>query len=77
MSTRRMFTIGGMTIVIMLILEIAFVHPHVYFWWHGFNGFDFLLGLLGSLLLLGLAKGPINWLVQREEDYYERGEDKP
>lgn len=43
--------------------------------WHGLIGVDFFLGLLGCLLLLWLAKVPINRLVERKENYYERGGD--
>ena len=37
--------------------------------WHKLVGFDFIFGFLGTLLLLGLAKGLVKQLVQREEDY--------
>jgi hypothetical protein len=43
--------------------------------WHKLVGFDFIFGFLGTLLLLGLAKGLVKQLVQREEDYYGKGGD--
>ena len=73
MSTKRVLIMSGAVFLLLLVLEVVFVRPHVFYWWHGFLGFDFLFGLLGTLLLLGLAKGLINKLVEREEDYYDHG----
>ena len=73
MSLKRTLIICGIILVLLLVLDMLFVHPHVYFWWHGLIGFDFIFGVLGGLLLLGLAKGPVNWLVQHDEHYYEDG----
>ncbi|MDD2432593.1 MAG: hypothetical protein PHX01_02645 [Clostridia bacterium] len=73
MSTKRVLIISGIAFLLMLVLEIMFVEPHVLYWWHGFMGFDFLFGLIGALILLGLAKGLVNKLVERKEDYYDHG----
>lgn len=75
MSMKRILTLCGIALVLMLLLERFFAHPHVYFWWHELVGIDFIYGILGGLLLLGLAKGPVNWLLQRDEHYYEGGGD--
>jgi hypothetical protein len=74
MSTNKVLTLSGVLILLTISLEIIFVHPHVYYWWHGFIGFDAIFGFLGCLLLVGIVKGPIQYLIQREEGYYGGGE---
>jgi asparagine N-glycosylation enzyme membrane subunit Stt3 len=71
MSTKRVLIVCGFVLVLTIVLEMIFAHPHVLYWWHGLIGFDFVFGLLGTLLLLGLAQGLVKQLVQRKEDYYD------
>lgn len=73
MSTKRVLINCGIVLLLMIALETIFAHPHVFYWWHGLLGFDFIFGFLGALLLIGLAKGLVNKLVERKEDYYDHG----
>ncbi|HHX96927.1 MAG TPA: hypothetical protein GX687_05680 [Clostridia bacterium] len=71
MSIKKTVIKGIFVFLLLLVLEISFVEHHVIYWWHALVGFDFLFGLLGAVLLIFLAKGFLNKLVMRNEDYYQ------
>lgn len=66
MSKKRFLALGFITFFCLFILEMIGTRPTVFY------GFSFLLGLLGALILIGLAKGFLNKLVARAEDYYQQ-----
>jgi len=75
MSTKKVIIIGVLVLLLSLIVEILFVHPHAYFWWHEFIAFDAIFGFLGCLLLMGTAKGLGKVFLQQKENFYGGGED--
>ncbi|MDD2401037.1 MAG: hypothetical protein PHI90_01065 [Clostridia bacterium] len=76
MSTKKVLTISGISILLTILVEIFFVHPqHALYWWDTFIGFDVIYGFFGCLLLIVFSKGLIRHLVQRDENYYDGGED--
>lgn len=70
MSTKRVLCGGALVFLVLLLLEIIFVQVNAFYWWQGIWGVDFFRGLLGTLVLFGLAKGLIGKLVTRPENYY-------
>jgi hypothetical protein len=75
MSTKKVITIASLVLILSLIVEVLFVHPHVEFWWHGLVGFDIIFGLFGCLLLIVASKTFGKEFIQRSEDYYAGGEE--
>lgn len=75
MNKKKIYMIIAVAVVLALVVEFLFAHPHVYFWWHALPGFDIGFGLLGAILLIFVAKGIVGPLLQRKEDYYDGGED--
>jgi glycopeptide antibiotics resistance protein len=75
MSTKKVITIASLVLLLSIIIEVLFVHPHVEFWWHGLIGFDMIFGFLGCLLLIVGAKTFGKEFIQRSEDYYAGGEE--
>ena len=75
MTTNRVLVLSGAVLLVSILIEVLFVHPHVHYWWHGFVGFDIIYGFLGCLVLIGLAKSLGKLFIQREENYYDGGEE--
>jgi len=61
--------------VLFIILDLFLAEHHVHFLWSGIPGFFSLFGVIGCLLLIGLAMALGAYWLQREEDYYERDDD--
>ena len=57
--------------VIMVIIEVLFAHPHYHMISNRAPGFDLLIGFAGAWALILLAKVAMAKLLQRDEDYYE------
>lgn len=75
MSTKKVVTISSLVILLSLIVEVLFVHPHAEFWWHELVGFDAIFGFFGCLLLIVGAKTIGKEYLQRPENYYDGGEE--
>ena len=73
-TSKKLYLISGGIIAFTILLEILFVDPYGEYWWHNTVGFDAAFGLLGCLALIVFAKGLGKKLLQRKEDYYDRGE---
>ena len=72
---RLWIVIALIGLIIFVPLDI-FVGGHdVDFPWAHVPGFFSLFGLLGCLLLIGLAKLLGRYWLQRSEDYYDRNDD--
>lgn len=58
------------------ILVQTFLHPHAYFWWEEIPVFSAVYGFIGCIVIIVASKAIGHFWLQKEEDYYERG-DKP
>lgn len=58
-------------IMILIGIELLFVHPHANFFWEAWAGYDAVFGFISSAVLVLIAKPLIDGLVKRPEDYYE------
>ncbi len=58
-------------LLLMVVIEILFAHPHYHMPWNEIPGADILLGFCGAWLLILLAKIIMAKLLQRNENYYE------
>ena len=76
MSTKKVLLLCGTALLLSIILEIAFVHPHAYYWWHETVGFDIAFGFLGCAAIIAVSKYLGSSFIQHEENYYDGGEDK-
>ncbi len=60
-------------ILVMLVIEVMFAHPHYHMPWNTIPGADILIGFAGAWLLIFIAKIVLAHLIQRPMDYYEKG----
>jgi len=75
MTTNKVLVISGAVLILSILVELIFVHPHVYYWWHGFIGFDVVYGFVGGLGIIMFAKTLGKLFIQRPEKYYAGGEE--
>ncbi|MFZ5943942.1 MAG: hypothetical protein ACOYVD_07510 [Bacillota bacterium] len=74
-TTKKILGISIAALIVSLVVEVLFVHPHAKFWWHEFIGFDIIYGFLGCLLLMGVSKGLGMIFISKPEKFYGGGED--
>ena len=60
-------------ILVMVIIEVLFAHPHYHMPWNEIPGADILIGFVGAWLLIFIAKIVLAHLIPRPTDYYEGG----
>ena len=70
-NKKRVYLLLAVIMVIMVIIEVLFAHPHYHMIWNMVPGFDLLIGFAGAWALILLAKVAMAKLLQRDEDYYE------
>lgn len=70
-NKKRVYLLLAVIMVIMVIIEVLFAHPHYHMIWNRVPGFDLLIGFAGAWALILLAKVAMAKLLQRDEDYYE------
>ncbi len=70
-NKKRVYLLLAVIMVIMVIIEVLFAHPHYHMIWNRVPGFDLLIGFAGAWALILLAKIAMAKLLQRDEDYYE------
>ena len=70
-NKKRVYLLLAVIMVIMVIIEVLFAHPHYHMIWNSVPGFDLLIGFAGAWVLILLAKVAMAKLLQRDEDYYE------
>lgn len=73
MSKKTVYLLLGAVLVISATAEAMGVHLHVPAWYPLPFGYNILFGFAGCLLLIVAAKMIMMPLLQRDEDYYERG----
>jgi len=72
-NKKKIYFILIAVIILSLIIEILFAHPHYHMIWNTMPGADIIIGFCGAWLLILLAKIIIANLLQRDEDYYDKG----
>ena len=58
-------------ILVMVVIEVLFAHPHYHMPWNEIPGADVAIGFAGAWLLIFIAKIVLARLIQRPTDYYE------
>lgn len=59
-------------IVVICILGFYFRVEHPHFIWQKIPVYDALFGFIGCLVLIVVAKTSAHYLLQKEEDYYDK-----
>ena len=75
-TQKLIYLIVGIVCAISIVLEILFAHPHGHAIWHTFPGADVVIAFVGGWILILFAKKIMAPLLQRDENYYDGGEDK-
>ena len=70
-NKKRVYLLLAVIMVIMVIIEVLFAHPHYHMIWNSVPGFDLLIGFAGAWALILLAKVVMAKILQRDENYYE------
>ena len=70
-NKKRVYLLLAVIMVIMVIIEVLFAHPHYHMIWNSVPGFDLLIGFAGAWVLILLAKVVMAKILQRDENYYE------
>ena len=73
LNKKKIYLILGIVILVSLVIEILFAHPHYHMIWNTIPGADILIGFIGAWILIILAKKIMAGLFQRKTDYYDNG----
>jgi len=76
MTKKNVYILAAVAMVLATIVEFFFAHPHHHNLWDTIPGFDVLFGFAGCAILIVIAKLIVAPLIQKDEDYYEGGEDE-
>ena len=76
MSKKKVYLLAALAMITATVVEVLFAHPHHHNWWDTLPGCVVLFGVLGCAVLIIAAKKIVGPLMQKREDYYERGEDE-
>ena len=60
--------------VLSVIAEVLFAHPHGHEIWHTVPGADIVIAFAGGWVLILFAKKILAPIIQRDENYYDRGD---
>lgn len=72
-NKKRVYLLLAAVMIVMVIIEVFFAHPHYHMIWNMVPGFDLIIGFAGAWGLILLAKVAMAKLLQRDEDYYDSG----
>lgn len=72
MNKKQVWLAIAVLLAVAVLVEILFAHPHGQAFWDLIPGFDLLFGLLGSFLLIVVAKGILGPVFQKDTKYYDR-----
>ena len=75
MTKKKLYLVIAVVLAVALVVEILFAHPHHHQLWHTMPGFDILFGVVGCSVLIIVAKKIVGPILQRDENYYDGGED--
>ncbi len=67
-----MLYIGIFLSILAGILVHLFLHPHPHFWWEEIPVFSAIYGFIGCIVIIIASKALGHYLLQKEEDYYEK-----
>lgn len=73
---KKIYLILLIAIIVSLIVEILFAHPHYHMIWNIIPGADIIIGFWGAWILIFIAKIVIANILQRRESYYDEGGDQ-
>ncbi len=77
MDMQKTYLACAVVLVASAVAEFSGVHLHAPHWWPLPFGYNIAFGFVGAWLLIIVSKMIMARLLQRDEDYYERGgEDK-
>lgn len=74
LNKKKIYIIIAIVVAVSVVAEILFAHPHGHNLWHTMPGFDIIMGFVGGWILILFAKQILAPLLQRNEDYYDRGD---
>ncbi|MDD7215151.1 MAG: hypothetical protein ACI4LL_01425 [Anaerovoracaceae bacterium] len=69
---KTVYLLLAAVMVISVIIEVLFAHPHYHMLWNLVPGFDLIIGFAGAWGLILLAKVIMAGVLQRDEDYYDK-----
>ena len=70
-NKKRVYLLLAAVMVVMVIVEVFFAHPHYHMIWNTIPGFDIIIGFAGAWGLVIAAKVAMAKLLQRDENYYD------
>lgn len=74
MSKKTTYILVALVMAASLVGEVASVHMHQPHWWPLPFGYNLAFGFVGCWVLIIMAKMLMMPLLQRDEDYYDRGD---
>ncbi len=75
LTKKKIYIIIAVVMVVSVVVEILFAHPHGHYIWHTIPGADIVIGFVGGWILILFAKRVLAPLLQRDENYYDGGDD--
>lgn len=73
MSKKMVYMLIAVVLVLSVAVELFGIHIHAPHWWPLPFGYNIFSGFVGGWILIILAKMIMTPLLQREDDYYEKG----
>lgn len=73
-TKKKIYIAVAIVVIISVIIEVLFAHPHGHEIWHTVPGFDILIAFAGGWILIIFAKKILAPLIQRDENYYDKKE---
>lgn len=73
MSKKMVYMLIAVVLVLSVAAELFGIHLHAPHWWPLPFGYNIFSGFIGGWILIILAKMIMTPLLQREDDYYEKG----
>lgn len=75
LTKKTIYIIIAAAVAVSLVVEILFAHPHGHAIWDTIPGADIVIAFVGCWALILFSKKILAPLVQRDEDYYDKGDD--
>ncbi len=69
---KKIILILGVILAALWLAELFLVHAHATgIWWRDLKGYAIVMGVLGGMLLMFIAKTLGKYWLYRKEDYYD------
>ena len=75
LNKKTIYIIIAVVVAISVVVEALLAHPHGHNIWHTTPGADAIIAFVGGWILILFAKKLLAPLLQRDEDYYDGGEE--